>query len=161
MKTITPSTVRRLAAVICAAAAIAALAGCGGGGGQSSAPTFFLVGAANHSDSFIVPITAATDVARARAIIAAPKAPGPRILVARIARGAYDGGYVNRDITGGRAWSWRVTAFEGFADMTAEILDGTPTYVEDHRDEWIAATGARIGFWSYTVVREVDPAEMR
>jgi len=151
---------RRLAVAICAAAALGALAGCGGAVG-SGTPTCFLVGAAGRGDSFIVPMTAAADIARARAIIAAPKAPGPKIVVARIARGASDGAYVNRDLTGGRAWSWRITAFEGFADVTAELLDGSPTYLEDHLDEWIAATGGRIGFWSYTVVREVSPAEMR
>lgn len=40
-------------------------------------------------------------------------------------------------------------------DLTIEILDGTPTMVEQDFSAWVANTGGVIGFWSYTVVAEI------
>lgn len=134
--------------------------GCGGGA-STQGTVYFLVAGGGHGDSYILPVTDAAHIARARELVADPGSPGPRIVGAAIARGSGDGEYLNRDLIGGRTWSWYVTRFEGFADNTIEILDGWPGGVEDHLDEWMAITRGRIGFWAYTVVREVRGDEMR
>lgn len=85
-----------------------------------------------------------------------------RIVVANIARGGSDGAHTNRDLLdNGREWSWRVVSCEGFADNTIEIYDGWPTYVEEHLGDWFDITGGVIGFWSYTVTRELNEEEVR
>lgn len=108
-----------------------------------------------HRDSYVLPLENPAAIQHARDLIAfGPGVAGAPIVVAHIAAGA-DG--INRDLLapGDPEWSWHVTQFEGFADFTIEILDGWPGYVEQDVDGWIANTGGRIGFWSYTVVQEV------
>jgi hypothetical protein len=107
-----------------------------------------------HGDSYILTLVDPADIAHARGLIAGDPTVGGTIVVAAIAKGA-DG--VNRDFLapGKPPWSWHITAFEGFADVTAEILDGWPSFVEQDVDGWIANTGGFIGFWNYTVVAEV------
>ncbi|HRK33728.1 MAG TPA: hypothetical protein PLJ47_03950 [Candidatus Hydrogenedentes bacterium] len=123
---------------------------------------YFLVSeiSVEHGDSFILPITDPDDIAYARAIIADPNQEGPRIVVAQVEKcNACTG--LNRDLLNdGKRWSWCVTEFTGFADITAEIYDGWPTYVEENYDEWYETTQGGIGFWSYTVTRELDPVEV-
>jgi hypothetical protein len=107
-----------------------------------------------HGDSYVLPLTDPAAIAHARALIDAEPGTLPSIVVADIAPGA-DG--VNRDhlALGAPAWSWHVTEFVEFADFTAEVLDGWPTFVEQDVDGWIANTGGAIGFWTYTVVAEL------
>ncbi|MBI2839291.1 MAG: hypothetical protein HYX75_13325 [Acidobacteria bacterium] len=121
---------------------------------------YFLVSSPTHGDSYVLPLTRAEDITMARAIIEDPESVTSRIVVARIAKGGGEGRYHNRDILGKREWSWHVTELVQFADATIELLDGTPTYVEEHLDEWISMTGGMIGFWSYTVTRELDPSQV-
>ncbi len=127
---------------------------------------YFLVsetGEAVHQDSFVLPLTKPEDIAAARAIVA-DRAKGldtSKIVLASIAKGLGDGTYVNRDFfAGSRTWSWYIAEFLGFPDMTVEIYDGWPGYVEENLDEWIRITEGRIGFWSYTVTRELTAAEV-
>jgi hypothetical protein len=115
-----------------------------------------------HGDSYILPLTKPADIQQARQLIANQES---KIVVAEISKGPADPYPVNRDLTHPRTWSWHVSEFIGFADIGIEILDGWPTYVEDHYDEWVAITKGpngkgRIGFWSYTVVREIEPLEL-
>jgi hypothetical protein len=107
-----------------------------------------------HGDSYVLPLVDPAAIDHARALITAPPGDLSSIVVARIASGA-DG--VNRDqlASGAPAWSWHVTEFLEFADFTAEILDGWPTFVEEDVDGWIANTGGLIGFWNYTVIAEL------
>jgi hypothetical protein len=107
-----------------------------------------------HGDSYVLPLSDPAAIAHARALIDAEPGTLSSIVVAHIAAGA-DG--INRDhlAPGAPAWSWHVTAFEGFADSTIEILDGWPTYVEQDVAGWIANTGGFIGFWNYTVTAEL------
>ena len=140
------------------------LAGCGSDGNRSAATTtYFLVAEIDpaNGDSYIVPISDPTDIAHARRIIQDPDSVAAQILVCSIARGSGYGDYVNKDLVGGRTWSWHVSRFEGFAETTIEILDGGPTSVEENFDAWMQLTGGQIGFWSYTVKREVSLEEMR
>jgi hypothetical protein len=109
-------------------------------------PTYFLVAETPrsdpHGDSFVVGIETPADVAHARA----PGADG-----------------LNRDLlaAGKPAWDWHVTQVTGFGDFGIELLDGWPTFVNDDVDGWMKNTGGpggqggKIGFWSYTVVREL------
>ncbi len=122
--------------------------------------TYFVVaelpGFECHGDSYVLPLTNTADIAHARALISEGPQIGEAIVVAGIAAGA-DG--INRDYLKNppQDWSWHVTEFVAFADMTIEILDGWPTYVESDVNGWINITGGFIGFWGYTVVDEFPP----
>lgn len=112
-----------------------------------------------HGDAYILPLSDPADIAHALGLIDDPEAAGAPIVMARIATGP--GAPPNRDLAGdGGAWSWHVVEFLGFADFSAEIYDGWPTYLEENLDEWLTTTGDTIGFWNYTVVREVQPCEL-
>jgi hypothetical protein len=87
------------------------------------------------------------------------------IVVASISRNDNDHYSLNKDIPNNRKWSWHITEFHGFADNTIEILDGWPEYVEENYSDWVKTTKGddgkgRIGFWSYTLVREVSYEEL-
>ena len=142
------------------AAALALLTGVLSGAARSdAATTYFLVaerpGQAVNGDSFVLPLTESADVSHARDLISlGPDNAGAPIAFARIAAGT-DG--INRDLLAPdqHDWSWHVTEFQGFGDVGIEILDGWPSYVEQNRDTWLRETNSSIGFWSYTVVREL------
>jgi hypothetical protein len=118
-----------------------------------------------HGDSYVVAIdesqTALLEHARALVDWAAagavtdPPGDGP-IVVAEIAAGG-DGR--NRDYLapGEPLWSWHIVGPPSFGDITAEILDGWPTFVEQDVAGWIANTNGFVGFWNYTVVAELGP----
>jgi hypothetical protein len=129
---------------------------------SGSGTVYFLVAeiTSNHGDSFVLPLTAPEDIAAAERIISGTQAP--QIVHARITRGSGDGNYLNKDLAGsGRVWSWHVVEFLGFVDVTAEIYDSWPTYVEEHLDEWMQQNNGIIGFWTYTVIRKVNVSELK
>jgi len=130
--------------------------------GASAGPVYFLVtelpGQELHHDSYVLTLEDQADIAHARDLIArGPAEAGGSIAIAQIAGGS-DG--INRDaLTPGEPqWNWHVTAFDGFADTTVEILDGWPGDVAKDVPGWIANTNGRVGFWSYTVTRELGGA---
>lgn len=118
---------------------------------------YFLVGGMTPSfnDSYILPLTEPDDIADARCLLDLFCFPKPGLLVVADIDwwDPNDGININRNYTedGSPSWSWYVTEFIGFAGSTAEILDGTPTMVEDGT----YAGGNRIGFWNYTVIQEI------
>jgi hypothetical protein len=124
-------------------------------------------GVAEQGDSFVLPLSAEADIAHARDLIArGPDAAGAPIVFAEIAAGA-DG--INRDVLAGGEplWNWHVSAFEGFGDGGIELVDGTPTLVEEDVHGWIVNTrrtedsaAGHIGFWSYTIVAELEAASV-
>ncbi len=121
--------------------------------------TYFLVteypGQETHNDSFVLPLSNPTDIAHARDLIArGPDTAGAPIVSAKIAKGS-DG--INRNVLAEDApeWNWHITEFGGFVDSSIEINDGWPTFVEQDVDAWIQNTQGYIGFWSYTVTREI------
>jgi hypothetical protein len=142
------------------AAALAVMAGLFLGAARSSAATtYFLVaerpGQEFHRDSFVLPLTESDDISHARDLISrGPDTAGSSIAFAKIAAGS-DG--INRDLLARdqHEWSWHVTEFEGFGDVGIELVDGTPTLVEDDVPGWLQNTNSSIGFWNYTVVREL------
>jgi hypothetical protein len=121
---------------------------------------YFLVAetSPSHGDSYVLPLTEPNDIAHARDLIKYGPGVGQAIVVARI---ACEPDCINRNYLAPAklAWSWHVTGFENFADMTAEILDGWPGFVESDCEGWVSNTGGLIGFWDYTVVEELgtDP----
>jgi len=125
-----------------------------------AAPIAFLVAerpeAVVHGDSYVLVLEAEPDLEHARALIQDPGAAGAPIVTARIAAGA-DG--LNRDhrAPGAPPWSWHLTQFDGFADLTIELCDGWPAFVEADVAGWIANTEGQICFWQYTVVEELGP----
>lgn len=121
-----------------------------------------LIDPCRKCDSYVLPLSNADDVSRARDIIAAGGLVPDAIVVAAIVAGA-DG--VNRDhlAPGAPEWSWHVVEFFEFSGGVIEILDGWPTYVESNVEGWIANTRSAslpedwglIGFTNYTVVAEL------
>lgn len=119
-------------------------------------PVNFVVAFPGHAnDSYILPLTAYDDIRHARDIIRIGSTE--KICVCEITQGA-DGVNRNYIAPGQPLWSWHVSAFQGFAQTTAEILDGNPTQVEQNPGVWFDANGiGHIGFWAYTVTQELGP----
>jgi hypothetical protein len=122
-------------------------------------PTYFLfaerAGTQSLHDSFVVPLTDPDQVAHARDIIArGPDVAGEPIVFASIARRS---DHINRNLltNGQPEWNWHVTGVSGFGDVGIELLDGSPTYVSQHLDTWLRETSGHIGFWNYTVSKEL------
>jgi hypothetical protein len=97
---------------------------------------YFLVaelpGQETHGDSYVLPLSDPAQIVHARDLIArGPFVAGEFIVMADIAAGA-DG--INRDLLAAGdpkpPWSWHVTNVEGFVDITAELFDSWPTFVE-------------------------------
>lgn len=127
------------------------------------AKVYFLVSSpsAENSDSYILPLTKPSDIQHARALIDDPDNTDRHIAAARIAASGKSTAYVNRDLLNPPTiWSWHVVEFLGFADTTIEIYDGWPTYVDENLDQWLTETNSTIGFWSYTVTRELTEDEV-
>jgi hypothetical protein len=126
----------------------------------SAGPVYFLVteraGQATHGDSYVVPLSNPDDIAHARDLISrGPDAAGAPIVVASIAAGA-DGINLDYLAPDKRAWDWHVTGFSNFADSTVEILDGWPGFVQQDVPGWIHNTNGFVGFWDYTITRELS-----
>ncbi len=107
-----------------------------------------------------MPLSNFNDIAHARALIAYGSAVGRACVIATITQlpsGSYSN--INRNYTayGLPRWSWEVSSFINFTDVSIEIWDGWPGWVEENPGAW--PSGATIGFWNYTVVAEIgtDP----
>lgn len=148
--------------VLCVTVTLAVVAG-----EARSQTTWFIVGEAPwhqvYGDSYVLPLSDPADIAHAYDLIDNGPTGKPYIVVADLAWGA-DG--VNRDYLakGPPEWNWHVVEFLGFAEVTIEILDGTPAQVEAEFDRFPSPGNpdrARIGFWNYTVVGVVpEPASL-
>lgn len=124
---------------------------------------YFLVaekGKPLHSDSYILPLSAKESIEYARLIISNPNLAPAQIIFAEIDRGNSDGIICNNDLIGGTKLNWHIKNFIGFGEMGIEILDGWPLYVNDNLEDWMSQTGGRIGFWNYTIIREVQLSEI-
>ena len=141
-----------------------------------AAPVYFLVtefpDEVVHGDSYVLPLEDADDIAHARDLVARGRDAGRTLVAADIVAGADQ---INRNILaeGKPAWSWHISRFDGFADMSIELTDGWPTYIEQDVQGWINNTGGgmvdgdgdgvpdqnatvgAIAFWNYTVTAEL------
>jgi hypothetical protein len=98
-----------------------------------------------HEDSYVIGIRDVVDIEYARSLISANGVSQGRgtIIVCEIAAGS-DG--INRDLLsdGNPLWSWHVLEFADFADVTAEILDGWPSYKSITRNvSWMEVLSKR------------------
>jgi hypothetical protein len=142
----------------------------------SAEPVYFLVseipGQGEHGDSFVLPIENPDDIAHARDLVRFGTSAGRSLIDADIVAGADN---INRDIlaAGKPAWSWHVSNFSGFADLSIELTDGWPGFIESDVQGWIDNTGGgtvdndgdgipdgpatigHIAFWNYTVTHEL------
>lgn len=125
-------------------------------GGQT---IYFLLGEVpghptSRHESYVLPLSKPEDIAHARDLIARGQTGTNElirsIVVARIARSRND---INRNYLDPKfpEWRWHVTEFVAFADFTAEVLDGYPSNMPALNT---------IGFWSYTVIRELGPTPL-
>jgi len=119
-----------------------------------------------RGDSYILPLTDTNDIQTAREILANPDQVPDRIVLAKIVNHETNSPLKNKDLLQNRTWSWSVSEFLGFAGSTIEILDGNPSTVEEDIEFWFQNTSnsgdfGMIGFWSYSIVREVEPAELK
>lgn len=131
---------------------------------DSGMPTvYYLVSenVVNHNDSFILPLSNPEDISFADKI--ADGSERARIIVGVIQPGSGDGIYLNRDLLDPdkRIWSWSVAKFEKFADVTAELYDGWPGYLEENLSDWMVQKNGSIGFWNYSVKRRVALSELQ
>lgn len=143
---------------------IVVLAGCKDDERVETGIIYFLVEelTEEHGDSYVLQLSDPAHIAEARAIIAGTS--DPKIVLAEIAE-ERAGTYNNKDLNTNSDWSWYCDEFLGFYDNTIEIYDGWPGYVEENYDEWVENTRGNgengvIGFWNYTVTREVEPWEL-
>jgi hypothetical protein len=114
---------------------------------------YFLVGKPlGCPDSYVLPLNNPDDIEHARQIIKHHGVYSQPLVVARISHVDVNKININRNycVSPAPSWSWYVKEFLGFADVTAEILDGTPTQVENGTFD-----GNTIGFWTYTVKAEL------
>jgi hypothetical protein len=128
------------------------------------AAVYFEVGeiSPGHGDSYVIALTDPFAIAAAREIIASGES---KIVIAEIERITDHAHQFNADLNNNRKWSWYVSGFIEFSDFSIEILDGWPGYVEENFDDWVSVTKGdngkgRIGFWNYTIKREVGHAEL-
>ncbi len=120
----------------------------------------------NRGDSYILPLTDPDHIQTARDIITNPQDSPDRIAVARIERQPDNLLIKNKDLLQDITWSWHIVEFQGFAGSTIEIIDGSPTTVEEDIGFWFQNTAnssdfGTIGFWGYTVTKEVQSNELK
>ena len=123
---------------------------------------YFLVaeppGRIAHNDSYVLPLSNQEDIDHARYLITLGRsvfsAPHDALVVANVVAATND---INRNFLDQKfpKWSWEVSEFLQFQDYTIEIMDGTPSQLEPFDGSRGAQT--TIGFWNYTVVRELGP----
>ncbi|UCF44495.1 MAG: hypothetical protein JSV99_06190 [Planctomycetota bacterium] len=117
---------------------------------------YFLVGekVPFHNDCYVLPLDYPFFIDYARELIEYGTGEYGTIVVATIYRWEGEGMNINRNYLkpGLAAWSWAVI-FDGFAEVTVEICDGWPGWLEDEPGGW--PTGSQICFWDYTVVAEL------
>jgi len=112
-------------------------------------------------DSYVLPLSKQEDIDHARYLISLGQSvfsgSHGALVVANVVAAKDD---VNRNFQDPKFpnWSWQVSEFLGFADYTIEILDGSPTQLEWF--DWSHGGQITIGFWNYTVVRELGPVPL-
>jgi len=109
-----------------------------------------------RNDSYVLPLSKEEDINYARYLISrygSGYAADDRTIVVANVAAAKDN--INRNFLDTKLpkWSWQISQFLGFAEITAEVLDGNPTQLEPF--DGSHGGQATIGFWDYTVVKEL------
>ena len=104
-----------------------------------------------HNDSYILPIAKSdtSNLRIARALINEFENTTTRIIVGKIKKGKTPCDFLNKDLVGGKIWSWHVSEFNGFAELSTEVCDAWPTYIENNLDTWMSELDGDICFWGY------------
>lgn len=119
--------------------------------------SYFLVGPrSGFGDTFVVQITSAEMIARARELVAHPETE--KILFAKIVKG-HQGFNRNWSKPEKSFWSWSVSEVTNFADIGSTACNGFPQVVEDNVDAWLKNPG-RICFWNYRIKKELTAAQV-
>ena len=135
---------------------------------EDEGTVYFLISetVAPQEESFILALTDPDHIGHARKIIEDPDNEQlAKLVTAKVVKQETTASLANRDLLNDRIWTWKVEEFQAFADQTIEILDGRPSDVE--KDFWFENSGGVaneygfIGFWGYTVKREVSVEELR
>ncbi|MEW6440674.1 MAG: hypothetical protein AB1640_07010 [bacterium] len=144
---------RRIRFLVPAAAFAFALAACGDSdeAGTPSAPdslvqfAFGLHGQPLGSSRFVAATGDAMVLEKARGELALPAFQRRLHIHGPLASG--DGDH-------NQGWSWHFVPGEwDLVELSIELCDGTPRYVEDHLDEWVGQTFCP---WSSYVLEELD-----
>ncbi len=120
--------------------------------------TYFLAAPRqNNDDSFIVKISNAALIEKARNYILHPESE--KIVFATIQRNHQN---FNRNMNhpSKNHWSWSVTEVTSFGDFGSTACNGHPQELEDRVDKWVDGIG-RICFWNYRLKRELKPEEVK
>ena len=132
---------------------------------EADETVYFLVGEGRSipemdrkNDSYVLPLSKQEDVNYARYLVLRNQLgflEGDRTIVVANVTGTKDN--INRNFLDPKfpRWSWQVSQFLGFAEITAEVLDGNPTQLG--QSDWTGDGQVTIGFWDYTIVRELGP----
>src|SRR6266571_7873595 len=113
------------------------------------------------NDSYLLPLSKQEDIDHARYLVSLGSSvfSGSHLalVVANIVAAKDD---INRNFLDPKfpKWSWQVSQFLGFGDYTIEVLDGSPTQLEWF--DWSHGGEATMGFWDYSVMRELGPAPL-
>jgi hypothetical protein len=145
---------------------------------------YFLVSefpeAIEKGDSYVLPLENPADIAHARDLVLHGRSAGKALVDADMVAGADN---INRNILalGKPAWSWHISHFNGFNDLSLELNDFSPTQIEEDVQGYIDNTGGgnvdsdgdgipdgnatvgHIAFWNYTVTHELigPPTDLR
>ncbi|SRR6266545_1112631 len=111
-----------------------------------------------HNDSYVLPLSKEEDINHARYLISRYRlgySEGDQTIVVANVVAAKDD--INRNFLDPKfpKWSWQVSEFLVFSFNTPEILDGSPSQLEPF--DGSSGGQAAIGFWNYTIVRELGP----
>jgi hypothetical protein len=116
----------------------------------------------NH-DSYVLPLSQAQDIDYARHLIASGQmgfvdTDRPIVLANCLSGGdGMNRNYVDPTF---REWSWHVSQFLKFVQLTIETLDGWPGWTEYQYSNSPPGEPFEIGYWAYTVVRELGPTPL-
>lgn len=109
-----------------------------------------------NEDSFVIHITDAEMISRARAILASPNSE--KIVIGEVKKGS---GNHNRNLFSAdhAPWSWHVSRVTNFSDFASTACNGIPQIVEDRALTWPSDPG-RICFWTYRLKREISSTDL-
>jgi hypothetical protein len=130
-------------------AALALLAACGHSGSAEPEPAgvaTFQILHPTHDERFLLRTSNPEVIARARAELAKPFAERTLFPSGALVRGS---GY-------NAPWSWHLAEDRwNLVEMSMEVCDAWPGYIEEHLDEWLGQVGSFCP-WSSRVEREIS-----